>query len=116
MGTYIASVEDHLILPASVRLLDSQERIRADRGESVAAPVSIRFLIDTGAKRTTLIPGIVDHLRPTFGAEARIVTPVGSVRTDLVWVCLEFPEAGLASFPEILVARHPMPPSLAQFH
>jgi len=36
--------------------------------------------------------------------------------TDLVWVCLEFPEAGLAPFPEILVARHPMPPSLAQFH
>jgi hypothetical protein len=36
--------------------------------------------------------------------------------TDLVWVCLEFPEAGLASFPEVLVVRHPMPPSLAHFH
>jgi hypothetical protein len=36
--------------------------------------------------------------------------------TTLFWVCLEFPEAGLMSFPEVLVARHPMPPSLAQFH
>jgi hypothetical protein len=31
-------------------------------------------------------------------------------------VCLEFPEAGLASFTEVLVARHAMPPSLARFH
>ena len=36
--------------------------------------------------------------------------------TNLFWVCLEFPEAGLASFPEVLVARHPMPAMLSQFH
>ncbi|HKI36550.1 MAG TPA: hypothetical protein VKA46_32130 [Gemmataceae bacterium] len=91
------------------------ERMIAGRGGSVTAPVPIRLLIDTGAKRTTLIPGIVDHFQPTSGAEAHLVTPVGSVMIDLVWVCLEFPEAGLASFSEILVARHPMPPLLAQF-
>jgi hypothetical protein len=116
MGKYTASVEDHLILPARVRLPPVDEHRIAGEGWGVPAAVAIRLLIDTGAKRTTLIPGIVDHLRPTSGAEARLVTPLGSVITDLVWVCLEFPEAGLAPFLEVLVARHPMPPALAQFH
>ncbi len=116
MGKYTASVVDHLILPARVRLLQAEERALASRGMSIPTPVSIRLLIDTGAKRTTLIPGIVAHLKPTSAAEARLVTAVGSVRTDLVWVRLEFPETGLASFPEVLIARHPMPPALARFH
>jgi hypothetical protein len=116
MGTYTAAVEDHIILPARARLSQGQENVLAARGKSVPAPVPIRLLIDTGAKRTTLIPGIVDHLRPMSGAETRLVTPLGSIITDLVWVCLEFPEAGLASFPRVLVARHPMPPMLNQFH
>jgi hypothetical protein len=34
----------------------------------------------------------------------------------LAWVCLEFPEAGLTAFPEVLVARLPMPAALSQFH
>jgi hypothetical protein len=116
MGKYTAAVEDHLILPARVRLPLVDERARALRGRRVPTAVPIRLLIDTGAKRTTLIPGIVDHLSPTSGVGARLVTPVGFVRTDLFWVCLEFPEAGLASFSHVLVARHPMPPMLSQFH
>jgi hypothetical protein len=35
---------------------------------------------------------------------------------DLSWVCLEFPETGLAPFSEVLVARLPMPPALSRFH
>jgi hypothetical protein len=116
MGHYVAPVVDHLLLPAQVRLTPGRERSLRASGQAVPAPVAIRLLIDTGAKRTTLIPGIVDHLSPTSGAGADLVTPVGSVHTDLFWVCLEFPEAGLAPFPEVLVARHPMPPILSQFH
>src|SRR5947209_20147731 len=112
MGKYTASVEDHLILPAKVRLLEAEESALAGRGRGVPAPVAIRLLIDTGAKRTTLIPGVVNHLGPTVGSQAQLITPVGSVMTDLVWVRLEFPEAGLAPFPRVLVARHPMPPLL----
>jgi hypothetical protein len=63
-----------------------------------------------------LIPGIVDHLRPWAGGEARVVTASHPVDTDLVWVCMEFPHAGFASFTEVLVARLPMPPALSQFH
>src|SRR5437764_4665466 len=116
MGKYTALVEDHLILPARVCATPGRERLFGLSGEGVPAPVSIRLLIDTGAKRTTLIPGIVRHLRPFVEGQARLVTPLGSVNTELVWVCLEFPEARLASFTEVIVARHPMPPGLSQFH
>jgi hypothetical protein len=116
MGKYVAAVEDHLILPARARAPAGRERFFQATGRAVPAPISIRLLIDTGAKRTTLIPGIIRHLRLSPGAGVRLFTPLGSARTDLVWVCLEFPEAGLASFPEVLVARHPMPPRLSQFH
>ncbi len=92
------------------------ERTMAGRGESVPIPVPVRLIVDTGAKRTTLIPGIIRHLQPTPDREVHLVTPTERVVTNLFWVCLEFPEAGLASFSEILVARHPMPPSLAHFH
>jgi hypothetical protein len=82
----------------------------------VPAPVPIRLLIDTGSKRTTLLPGIIRHLRPDPGGEARVHTALGDRATSLSWVRLEFPETGLAAFPEILVAHLPMPPALSQFH
>jgi hypothetical protein len=116
MGKYTAHVEDHLILPARVSLTHGQEREFRTTGIAIPAPVDIRLLIDTGSKRTTLIPGIVRHLRADVAASARLITSEGAVETDLFWVCLEFPEAGLAPFPEILVARLPMPAALSQFH
>jgi hypothetical protein len=116
MGKYTAEVKDHLVLPATVRLLPGQERAMASRGESVPAPVSIRLLIDTGAKRTTLIPGLIRHLQPTPGHEVQLITPTEEVATGLFWVCLELPNAGLAPFTEILVVRHPMPPRMTDFH
>jgi hypothetical protein len=48
--------------------------------------------------------------------DAQVVTPLASGDVILYWVCLEFPEAGLAPVPEILVARLAMPPGLSQFH
>jgi hypothetical protein len=116
MGRYIASVEDHLSVPATVRVTVGNERFLRLTGQPVPSPVTIRLLIDTGARRTTLIPGIVGHLRATAGTEAQVITPYGERMTDLVWVRLEFPEAGLQPVPEVLVARMPMPPGLAQFH
>jgi hypothetical protein len=116
MGKFTASVTDHLLLPARVRLLSAEERSLADLGGSVPATVPIRLIIDTGAKCTTLIPGVLDHLRPTSGARARLVTPQGLARIGRGWVWLEFPEAGLAAYPEVLVARMPLPRALARFH
>jgi hypothetical protein len=116
MGNFSASVADHLILPARVRLTPARERALQRAGQSVPIPVPVRLLIDTGAKRTTLLPGVVRHLQPMMGGTVQVVTALRSVVTDLVWVCLEFPEAKLASFTEVLVARLPMPSMLAQFH
>jgi hypothetical protein len=116
MGQYTAAVSEHLVLPAQARLPPLQEQRMVVLGHPVPKAVPIRLLIDTGAKRTTLVPGVVNHLQPVTGGEARLVTALGSELTDLVWVRLDFPEAGLASFPDVLVARHPMPPVLSEFH
>jgi hypothetical protein len=116
MGKCFALVQDHLILPARARVPAGRAEVLRAMGRGLPTPVALRLVIDTGTRRTTLIPGIVRHLQLSAGSMARLVTPVGSALTDLVWVCLEFPGTGLAPFPEVLVARHPLPPVLAQFH
>jgi hypothetical protein len=116
MGKYTAPVEDRLILPARVSVIPGQEREFRLAGLSVPAPVTVRQVIDTGSKRTTLIPGLLRHLKANVAGSARLITPRGTGNTDLFWVRLGFPEAGLAPFPEILVARLPLPPALSQFH
>jgi len=116
MGKYTACVEDHLILPATVSVTPGQERDFDQRGQSIPRPVSIRLVIDTGSKRTTFVPGLFRYLQVAIAGSARLTTPRGTGTTDLFWVRLEFPEAGLTPFPEILVARLPMPAALSQFH
>src|SRR5690242_13844269 len=104
MGKYIAHVEDHLILPALVRLPEPEEHLRRRAGRRVPEAVPIRLLIDTGSKRTTLIPGIIRHLNPPGGNEVRVAAPLRVGTTQLFWVRLEFPEAGLAPFELVQVA------------
>src|SRR5438046_2343641 len=116
MGTYTASVDNHLILPAQVGITQGRARALRSLRQSVPVPIPIRLLIDTGSKRTTLIPGIIGHLQAGPSGAARVITSLGAVDTRLSWVSLEFPEAGLAPFPEVLVARLPMPAALGQFH
>jgi hypothetical protein len=116
MGKYTATVQDHLILPARVRLTPGREQERRFLGQLIPAPIPIRLLIDTGSKRTTLIPGIIRHLQPNPGGEAHVHTALGEAATSLSWVCLEFPATGLATLPEVHVAHLPMPPALSQFH
>jgi hypothetical protein len=116
MGKYTASVEDHLILPARACVTPGRERFLRSAARQVPAPVPIRLLIDTGARRTTLIPGLVRHLDLPAGCDARVITPLASGDTTLFWVRLEFPGTGLPSLPEVLVARLAMPPGLSQLH
>ncbi len=116
MGRYTAEVQDHLVLPARARVTPGREHELHSLARSVPAPMPIRLLVDTGSKRTTLIPGIFRHLQTMLGSPTRVVTPLGSATTRLAWVCIEFPEAGLTALPEVLVARLPMPAALSQFH
>jgi hypothetical protein len=116
MAKYRTLVQDHLVIPARVGLPTGQERELRRRGIPVPDSVGIRLLIDTGSKRTTLIPGIIRHLRLIAEGSARLIAARGSGTTDLFWVGMDFPEAGLAPFPEVLVARLPMPSALGQFH
>src|SRR5262249_53623618 len=116
MGKYTATVQDRIVLPARVRVTLGRERELQSLGQPVPGPVPIRLLIDTGSKRTTLIPGVFHRLQIGLSRPTRITSSFGSGMKRLGWVCLEFPEAGLAAFPEILVARLPLPPALAQYH
>jgi hypothetical protein len=116
MGKYRASVQDHLILPARVGLSAGRAHFMRRAGRSVPAPVSLHLLIDTGSKRTTLIPGIIRHLDPPGGDRVRVEAPLRTGATRLFWVRLDFPEAGLAPFELVQVARLSMPPALASFH
>src|SRR5258708_2014275 len=116
MGTYRVPVEDHLFLPSVVRLSAGPAHFVQQSGEAVPSPVTIRLLIDTGSRRTTLIPSIIRHLGPPAGGEARVITPTGAVAAPLYWVRLDFPETGLASFDQVKVACLPLPPILSPFH
>ncbi len=116
MGKHIAAVEDHLILPATVRLPDGEGLLRQRAGRRVPSAVPVRLLIDTWSKRTTLIPGIVRHLDPRPGSDVRVAAALYTGMARLFWVRFDFPEAGLAPFELVQVARLAMPPDLARFH
>jgi hypothetical protein len=116
MGKFSAPVEDHLILPAVASLPSGREFFLRQAGQPVPPPVPVRLLIDTGSKRTTLIPGVILHLDAPGGHGVQVVAPTGILATTLYWVRLEFPATGLAPFELVQVARVPMPPQLAQFH
>ena len=115
MGKYSAPVEDHLILPAMVSLPAGSEHFLRRAGDPVPAPVPARLVIDTGSKRTTLIPGIIRHLNAEPGEDVRLVTPQATGIATLFWVRLVFPGIGPAPFEQVQVARLAMPPELAQF-
>jgi hypothetical protein len=116
MGKYIAAAHDHLVLPARAFLLRGQEQARRLLGRPIPAPVTVRLLIDTGSRRSTLLPSIVTHLELEVIGTVRVETGVAAVETELYWVRLEFPQTALAAIPELIIARMPLPPSLHAFH
>jgi hypothetical protein len=116
MGKYRALVQDHLIVPAVVRLPAGSERLRRRNQNPVPTPIPVQLVLDTGSKRTTVIPGIIRHLDPEPGRDVRLVTPLASGTVTLFWVRLDFPGTTLSSFEEIQVGRVAMPPELSQFH
>jgi hypothetical protein len=93
-----------------------QEAMLRLHGRSLPDPVSVRLIVDTGSRRSTLIPGIIRHLEPRPLAPTHVETSVGEVGSELFWVRYDFPGTSLAPFTEYPVARLPMPQKLATFH
>ena len=116
MGKYTAAAPDHLVLPARAHLTRGQEEARRLLGRPVPAPVPVRLLIDTGSRRSTLLPSVVTHLELEVVGTVRVETGVATVETNSHWVRLEFPQTALAAVPALVVARMPLPPSLHSFH
>ena len=74
MGRFIASFEDQLILPARACQTEGQLQLLRLAGRPIPASVPVRLLIDTGSKRSTLIPGVLRHLDPPPAGDVRVET------------------------------------------
>ena len=116
MGKFISSVHDQLILNARALLTDDDRRIVQVQGKPFSSPVPIRLVIDTGSRRSTLIPSVVEQLNLNPRGRARVETSLGSGKSNLFAIRLEFPDTSLGEIPELLVARLALPPSLHDFH
>ncbi len=116
MGKYTARAQDHLVLPAYALPTLGQQRASRAVKQPVAGGVPVALVIDAASKRSSLIPGIVDHLRLAIASHVTIETSIAVGRTNLHWVRLEFPDTALRPVMELAVARLTMPPSLASFH
>src|SRR5690242_19656959 len=116
MGKYTAAVDDHLELPALACLPAGDARLRRRSAARVPAPVPVRLVIDTGSRRTTLIPGVIRQLELMATTQVRVATALSSGVTYLFWVRLDFPKTGLAAFDPVQVASLDMPARLSRFH
>src|SRR5262249_3048525 len=102
--------------PARVLQPRGQEQVFQLLGRPVPAPVLVHLIIDTGAKRSSLVPGVINHLQPAYQGSARVETSGRTLRTSLFWVRLEFPDTSLEPSPLLAVARLDMPASLRSCH
>jgi hypothetical protein len=116
MGVFRATVQDRLILPAQARLTLGDEQAFRMLGRPIPAALAVRLLIDTGSKRSSMVPWILNRLRPTTTHRVTVETSLATTETELFWVRLEFPGTALAAVPELAVARLPMPRSLQDYH
>jgi hypothetical protein len=115
MGKLVASFDDQLVLHAQACHTIGQKQLLRLTGRPIAASVPVRLLIDTGSKRSTLIPGVIRHLDPPAALDVRVETALAKGMATLFWVRLEFPDTWLAPIPTLAVARLGMPPTLSTF-
>src|SRR5258708_2963737 len=92
MGKYTAPVEDHLILPAQVRLPPGHEHRLVGLGSYVPTPAPVA------------------HLNPIAERDVHVNAPLASGETALFWLSLEFPGTRLPAFPAWYIASiHSLP-------
>ncbi len=115
MGSFRAAVQDRLILPATALLTREVEAAARALGRSIAAPIAVRLVLDTGSKRSSMVPSVLDRLNPPPAGRANVETVLASAAIELFWVRLEFPDSSLAAVPLVAVARLPMPASLREY-
>src|SRR5260370_32749361 len=115
MGSYRSAVDGPLVLPARVLLVRGYEQTFRLLQRPIPAPASVRLVIDTGSKRTSIVPSILGHLRSPRQGTALVETSLAARDADLFWVRMEFPGTSLVAIPLLLVARLSMPASLQAY-
>jgi hypothetical protein len=115
MGRYRSTVQDHLVMPAQALLTTGTQLLFRQLGRPVVGPVATRLLIDTGSKRSSLVPSVLNRLSPPSMGVVRVETSLASLATELFAIRLEFAASSLAPVPLLAVARLPLPASLRDY-
>src|SRR5260370_17011116 len=103
MGRYRSAVQDRLILPAQVLLtLETQQLFRLLE-RPMPQPAAVRLIIDTGSRRSSLVPSVLDRLKPPPFKIARVETSLAAVETELFSVRLAFPPISLAPLADLAI-------------
>jgi hypothetical protein len=115
MSKFTTSVHDRWILPARAGLTAGQEKRLQLAGKRLPSTVAVRLIVDSGSGRSSLVPPVIEQLKPLSQKPVHVETSAGTVATMLYWVRLEFPHTKLGPFSDIPVAQMPLPPSLKAF-
>jgi hypothetical protein len=110
MGKLTTAVDDHWIIPATVLPTHGHQHEFRRLGQPIPASVSVRLLVDTGSKRSAMIPGVIGRLKATLAGMVRVETSFGIGETELYWVRFEFPGSSLHPISQVPVARLKLPP------
>lgn len=115
MGTFATQVDDHWIMPADVsQVLGQQHEFRV-LGRPVPQPVPVQLIVDSGSKRTSLVPEVIRQLQPVVAGRVRVETSLAVGESQLFWIRFEFPTSSLKPIAQVAVARLALPRTLAGF-
>lgn len=115
MGKLVVVVEDHLAISATVHPTRGQAQLYHLLRREVPSALPVRLIVDTGSKRTALVPEVLSTLQLLPVGVAHVETSAGTLQTNVYWVRLAFPNNTLNALPEFPVMRLPLPRSLGDF-
>src|SRR5438552_4002148 len=115
MGIYRGQVQDIPCLPIKVSLPVEESRFLRWMGRTVPAAAEVTVIVDTGSKRSSLRPRILQELHCPRRSTVQVQTSTGQGAAVFYVACIEFPASTLKPFPRALVAGLSMPQTLAAY-
>jgi len=103
-------------MPAAVSQVLGQQREFRILRRPIPRPVPVQLIVDSGSKRTSLIPEVIRQLQPYAAGKVRVETSLAVGESQLFWIRFEFPTSSLQPIAQVAAARLELPRSLAGFH
>lgn len=84
MGIFTSQVVDHWIMPVAVsQVLGQQHEFRVLR-RPIPQPVPVQLIVDSGSKRTSLIPEVIRELQPYAAGKVHVETSLAVGESQLL--------------------------------